>query len=124
MCLRRGTQADFDASGLWTGVIMEYLLRGVLAECGQKVAIDEQGQKEITPLGDPAQLLAAVKAKDWNDYTVLAKGGSVVLKINGVTMCELDDRDPKRLVHGWLALQVHVGPPMCVQFKDIYLRRL
>jgi len=47
-----------------------------------------------------------------------------VLKINGVTMCELDDRDPRRLVHGWLALQVHVGPPMCVQFKDIYLRRL
>ena len=61
---------------------------------------------------------------EWNDYTVIAKGGSVVLKINGVTMCELDDRDPKRLVHGWLALQVHVGPPMRVQFKDIYLRRL
>ena len=33
-------------------------------------------------------------------------------------------RVPKRLVHGWLALQVHVGPPMRVQFKDIYLRRL
>ena len=119
-----GTQADFDASGRWTGVIMEYLLRGMLAERGQKVVIDEQGQKEATPLGDPAELLAAVKPTDWNDYTVLAKGGSVVLKINGVTMCELDDRDPKRLVHGWLALQVHVGPPMCVQFKDIYLRRL
>jgi len=42
----------------------------------------------------------------------------------GVTTCELDDRDPERLVHGWLALQVHVGLPMCVQFKDIYLRRL
>ena len=39
-------------------------------------------------------------------------------------MCELEDRDPKRLVHGWLALQVHVGPPMRVQFKDVYLRRL
>ena len=119
-----GTQADFDASGRWTGVIMEYLLRGVLAERGQKVVIDDQGQRTITPLGDPTQLLETVKAKDWNDYTVLAKGGNVVLKINGVTMCELDDRDPKRLVHGWLALQVHVGPPMCVQFKDIYLRRL
>jgi len=81
-----GTQADFDASGRWTGVIMEYLLRGVLAERGQKVVIDEQGRKEITPLADPAQLLAAVKAKDWNHYTVLAKGGSVVLKINGVAM--------------------------------------
>jgi hypothetical protein len=119
-----GTQADFDSTGRWTGVVMEYLLRGVLAERGQKVVIDEQGQKEITPLGDPAQLLATVKAKDWNDYTVLARGGNAVLKINGVTMCELEDRDPKRLVHGWLALQVHVGPPMCVQFKDIYLRRL
>jgi len=103
---------------------MEYLLRGVLAERGQKVVIDEEGRKETTPLADSAQLLAAVKAKDWNDYTVLAKGGSVVLKINGVAMCELDDRDPKRLVHGWLALQVHVGPPMRVQFRDIYLRRL
>jgi type 1 glutamine amidotransferase len=119
-----GTQADFDASGRWTGVIMEYLLRDVLAERGQKVVIDEQGKKQATPLGDPAELLKAVKPKEWNDYTVIAKGGSVVLKINGVTMCELDDRDPKRLVHGWLAVQVHVGPPMRVQFKDIYLRRL
>ena len=40
-----GTQADFDASSRWTGVIMEYLLRDVLAERGQKVVIDEQGKK-------------------------------------------------------------------------------
>ena len=51
------------------------------------------------------------------------KQGNVTLAINDATMCELEDRDPKRLVHGWLALQVHVGPPMRVQFKDIYLRR-
>jgi type 1 glutamine amidotransferase len=119
-----GTQADFDASGRWTGVIMEYLLRGVLAERGQKVVIDEGGQRQVASLGDPAKLLATVQLEQWNDYTVLAEGGHVVLKINGVTMCELDDRDPERLVHGWLALQVHVGPPMRVQFKDIYLRRL
>ena len=119
-----GTQADFDASGRWTGVIMEYLLRGVLAERGQRVVIDPEGNRQIAPLGDPAELLQAFKLKDWNDYTVTAKGGSVVLAINGVTMCELDDRDPRRLVQGWLALQVHVGPPMQVQFKEIYLRRL
>jgi hypothetical protein len=55
---------------------------------------------------------------------VIANRGRVKLAINGVAMCELDDRDPKQLVHGWLALQVHAGPPMRVQFKDIYLRRL
>ncbi len=120
-----GTQADFDASGRWTGVIMEYLLRDVLAERGQKVVIDEAGKKQVVgSVGRPDDLLKAVKPGDWNDYTVIAKGGRVVLAINGATMCELDDRDPKRLVHGRLALQVHAGPPMRVQFKDIFLRRL
>ena len=46
------------------------------------------------------------------------------MSINGVPMCELDDRDPRRLTRGWLALQVHTGPPMRVQFKDLFLRRL
>jgi type 1 glutamine amidotransferase len=120
-----GTQADFDASGRWTGVIMEYLLRGVLAERGQKVMIDENGKRQVIgSVGDAAELLKAVKAKEWNDYTVIAKAGKVKLAINGIAMCELEDHDPKRLVHGWLALQVHVGPPMCVQFKDVYLRKL
>jgi len=120
-----GTQADLDASGRWTGVLMEYLLRDVLAERGQKVLIDEKGKRQVVgSVGDPKKLLEAVKIREWNDYVVVAKGGSVVLKINGVTMCELEDRDPNRLVHGWLALQVHVGPPMLVQFKDVVMRRL
>jgi hypothetical protein len=96
----------------------------VLAERGQRVVIDSHGNKQLTPLGDPAELLRIVKLHEWNDYTVTAKGGSVVLTINGMTMCELDDRDPRRIVRGLLALQVHVGPPMLVQFKEIYLRRL
>ena len=120
-----GTQADFSADGPWTGVIMEYTLREQLAERGQQVLIETNGTRQVTgTLGDPARLLEAVKPNGWNDYTVFAKGGQVKLSINGVPMCELDDRDPKRLVRGWLALQVHTGPPMRVQFKDIWLHRL
>lgn len=120
-----GPQADFSADGRWTGVIMEYTLREVLAERGEKVLIDPSGRKDVIgSLGAPAQLLAVVKTNDWNDYTVRARAGQVNLAINGTPMCELDDRDPKRLVRGWLALQVHVGPSMRVQFKNIYLRRL
>ncbi len=119
-----GTQADFDASGRWTGVIMEYLLRDVLAERGQKVVIREDGQKQVAgSVADPAELLKAYRPNAWNDYRVTAQGGKVTLQINGVTMCELDDRDPRRLTRGRLALQVHVGPPMTVQFKDIYFRK-
>lgn len=120
-----GTQADFSADGRWTGVIMEYTLREILAERGQRAEINAQGERQVTGgLGGAAQLLTAVRSGEWNEYQVLARGGHVTLTINGVTMCELDDRDPKRLARGWLALQVHTGPPMKVQFKDIWLRRL
>lgn len=120
-----GTQADFSADGRWTGVIMEYTLREVLAERGQQMLIETNGAKRVTgTLGDPARLLEAVKPNDWNDYIVFAKGGHVKLSINGMLTCELDDRDPKRLARGWLGLQVHAGPPMRVQFKDVFLRRL
>jgi hypothetical protein len=73
-------------------------------------------------VGDPKELLKQVELGQWNDYTIIAQGGRVVLSINGAVMCELEDRDPRRLTRGLLALQVHVGPPMTVQFKDLFFR--
>lgn len=120
-----GTQADLSADGRWTGVIMEYTLREILAERGQQVAINERGERRVVEtLGSPEELLTRVRPGEWNDYFIRAKGGKVLLKINDVTMCELEDNDPKRLSRGWLGLQVHTGPPMRVEFKDIFLRRL
>jgi type 1 glutamine amidotransferase len=120
-----GTQADFSADGRWTGEIMEYTLRGELAKCGEKVAIDEKGSREVVAsLGEPKELLKKVKITEWNEYRIVARGGHVTLSINGTPMCELDDKDPKRLQRGWLGLQVHVGPPMRVQFKDVYYKKL
>ena len=120
-----GTQADLSADGRWTGVIMEYTLREILAERGENLMISTNGQKQtIGSFGEPSKLLEAVHADAWNDYRIYAKGGHVKLAINGVPMCELDDRDPRRLVRGWLGLQVHTGPPIRVQFKDILLKRL
>lgn len=120
-----GCQADFSADGRWTGVIMEYTRRGILAERGQKTRVDETGKPTVVgSTGDPVELLKAVKPGQWNQYIMTAQGGRIVLKINGVTMCELDDNDPKRIERGKLALQIHEGPPMLVQFKDLYLRAL
>jgi type 1 glutamine amidotransferase len=119
-----GPQADFSADHRWTGVLMEYLKRDLLAERGQRVVIDEKGAKQVAgSFGDPSELLKAVKDQDWNNYTVIARGGSVVLKINGVTMCEVTDHDPRRTPAGYLALQVHTGPPMTVQFRNIRMKQ-
>ena len=119
-----GPQADFSADGRWTGVLMEYTLRNILAERGQKIRIDKTGKKEVVgSVGDPTELLKLVKPEQWNDYTVITNTGHTVLKINGLVMCEIEDNDPKRVPSGRLALQVHQGPPMLVQFKDIRLRQ-
>ena len=53
----------------------------------------------------------------------VADGGHIVLKINGVVMTEVQDDDPNRIESGKLALQVHQGPDMKVQFKDIRMRQ-
>ena len=120
-----GPQADFSADGRWTGVLMEYTLRNILAERGQKVRIDRTGKREVVgSVGDPAELLKLVRPEQWNNYTVVTNKGHTVLKINGAVMCEVEDDDPKRPRNGRLALQVHQGPDMLVQFKDIRLRRL
>lgn len=118
-----GCQADVSADNRWTGVVIEYTRREILAERGQKVRVTEGGEVQVVgSVGDPTELLKHVADRKWNDYTVIARGDHIVLRINGVVMCEIQDDDPNRIVAGKLALQVHQGPDMKVQFKDIRLR--
>ncbi len=77
----------------------------------------------IGSVGDPAKLLRHVRNDDWNDYQVIVRGNAVTLRINGVTMSELVDEDPRRTPTGHLALQTHVGPPMTVQFRKIRIKQ-
>ena len=120
-----GPQADFSADGRWTGVLMEYTRRGILAERGQKIVIDPDGKiKVVGSVGDPKKLLNRVNPTQWNDYKVIAANGRVTLIINDVVMCEVEDKDPNRVSSGKLALQIHRGPDMLVQFKDIRIRAL
>lgn len=119
-----GPQADFSADHRWTGVLMEWKKRDVLAERGQKVEIDEQGNKKVVgSFGDPADLLKKVRNEDWNEYTLITRGPHTILKINGTTMSEVTDRDPRRTPKGYLAVQVHRGPPMKVQFRNIRIKQ-
>jgi len=84
----------------------------------------KDGQRRVVgSVGNPEKLLDAVRDKDWNAYTVFTRGERTVLKINGVTMCEVTDRDPRRTPKGVLAVQVHRGPPMKVQFRNIRMRQ-
>ena len=54
---------------------------------------------------------------EWNEMTIAAHGGDVVVHVNGVKSAELKD-DPSR-PEGHFALQMHSGCVMQVMFKDI-----
>ncbi len=120
-----GYQADIDLAGQYAGALYDEQGRGMLAERGQKTIIGSDGSKTSTSLGDSDSLFANVKKDDWNDYHIIARGGHIILKLNGKVTAEVIDNDRKqRELWGVLALQLHAGPPMIVQFKDIHLQRL
>lgn len=120
-----GYQADIDMAGRYAGALYDELGRGMLAERGQKTVIDTEGKMTHSSLGDSNALMSNIKMNDWNDYHIIAQGSRIVLKVNGKVTAEVIDNDEKNADHsGVLALQLHSGPPMTVQFKDIQLKRL
>jgi hypothetical protein len=119
-----GYQADIDATGRYTGINYEEKGRGILVERGQKVEIDPEGKKNVVEtLGDKDGLLEKIKPGDWNEYVITARGNHLTHVINGATMSEvIDNQSSKAATSGILALQLHAGPAMTIQFKDIRLK--
>jgi hypothetical protein len=120
-----GYQADCDGDRKYTGAIYGEKFRGLLALRGQKTVVGENHKpKVVGSVGDPDELKSHIKTDDWNHYHIIAKGFHFVQKINGVTMSEMTDEDAaQRRASGILALQLHAGPPMKVQFRNIRLKQ-
>ena len=131
-----GYQADMDGGGKYVGMLYEERGRGILALPTQKVRLSPQAgkpgepaQAKIDLLGataseaDRSALTAAVARGEWMDLTLVAEGRRLRHYVNGVQTAEvLDDDDVHGVGSGVLALQVHAGEPMTVQFKDVRLR--
>src|SRR2546422_414792 len=125
-----GYQADFEAGTTYSGILYDEAGgaggRGIMAERGQKVVWDKDCKKQVVgSVGKSEEIQAKIKKEDWNDYEVIVKGNHMVHKINGVTTVDVTDEcDSKRLKSGVLALQLHAGEPMTVQFKNIRIKPL
>lgn len=121
-----GYQADLDAANQWTGALYEEAGRGMLAPRGETATVAPGGAPETTgATGDPDALAAGLKDGDWNTYRIVAQGHRILTEINGERFAEIVDEDPDgRRRAGLLALQLHRGEPMKVQFRNLRLRRL
>jgi len=117
-----GYQADFEAGTKWSGALFQHR-RGGVALRGQQVVIDADGKKTVTAIGDPAELQKKIKPQQWNDYRVIARGSRITLEINGVLMSQVTDNDKSKACRkGVIGLQVHPGPPMKVQFRNLRIK--
>jgi len=136
-----GYQADFEAGTKYSGILYEEKGRGILALRGEKVVIDGVQEKEIKrgkrtikrkipnkkvvgSVGNSDEIQKRIKSEQWNEYRIVARGNHLQHFINGMQTVDVTDKGPGNAKSGVLALQIHVGPPMVVQFKDIRLKKL
>jgi hypothetical protein len=121
-----GYQADFEVGTTYSGMLYEEkMTRGIMAQRGEKVVWNKEGKKEVVGKTEKtsAEIQASIKKGEWNEYVVIAKGGHLQHFINGNQTVDVKDEDEKKQVmSGILALQLHAGPPMRVQFKDIRIK--
>ena len=119
-----GYQADMEAGKTYTGILYEERFRGIMAERGQKVVWDNDDKKQVVgSVGDAAAIEASIKKGDWNEYVIIAKGNHLQQFVNGKQTIDVtDDCEAKRAMSGVLALQLHAGPPMMAQFKNIRIK--
>ena len=122
-----GYQADFEYGDKYSGILYEEKGRGILALRSQQVVIKQaenpaKPKIEITgTTGDSKEIQAAIKKDDWNEYKIVAQGNHVQHFINGKLTADVTDETAEAPKKGVLAFQMHQGPPMQVQFKDIVL---
>jgi len=139
----KGYQLDIDGANRYTGQNYEERGRTTLAYRGQKTSIKAQSgentketvQSKIKnnawtdlnvtgSLGESDALLQKIKSEDWNTCRLVAKGNRLQHYINGILMSDVTDNDQVNgKSKGVLGIQVHVGPPMKVEYRKIMIKQ-
>jgi hypothetical protein len=122
----KGYQADIDFNNQYTGQIYEERGRGFLAMRGQIGYVAEgQPARSIGTLESGDALKAYIKQNDWNQVHLIARVSTIVQIVNGHTTSVLVDDDVKnRSLGGLIGFQMHVGDPMKVEFRNVWLKML
>lgn len=119
----KGYQADLHPKPEFFGMMYgEKTGRGIIAQRFQRVEAGAEGKpKVVAEIGDKNQQLVDW---EWNELRIVAVGNRMVHQVNGVNTMDLTDNHPEASAKGMLGLQLHAGPPMRVEFKDLKLRPL
>ena len=122
----RGYQADIDGQNKYTGQNYEERGRTFLAQRGQITHATGPAQRRsvIGSAGDAKELEKFI-SREWNEYHLIVRGRTLIHLLNGHLMSEvIDDDGEHRRMDGLLGVQVHVGPPMKIEYRNFRLKKL
>jgi putative heme-binding domain-containing protein len=116
-----GYQCDIHPATPNNAMVYEEKGRGIIVQNGQGVVVDPEGKRWLASEHEPVK----VDIAEWHEYTVIAQGNHLIHKIDGKTTIDLlDFEESKRAFEGLVAFQIHRGPAMNVQIKDVMLKEL
>lgn len=119
----RGYQFDLDGRKRYPGNNYEEKGRLFLAVRGQVTrVVGGRPPVELSRIGNTDEL-AKVATDGWNTVHIIARGNTLIHMLNGQIMSMvIDDDVPNRPVDGQIGVQVHTGPPMKVEYRNIRLK--
>ena len=138
----RGYQCDIDGMNKYTGQNYEEKKRTTLAYKGEKVLLSTptdtavitnirsnvekncwQTREVLSQLSNIDTLNSKIKTNDWYQVHLMIKGNHLIHYVNGTLMIDVTDNDSIFSTQkGYIGVQVHVGPPMKVEFRNIKLK--
>jgi hypothetical protein len=99
--------------------------RGRLCLVGEKAEWTESGKQVSESFLDEKEFQKLFRLDGWNDIVIIAKGNRMTHYLNDRLVLDFTDSDPKlSLAEGVLALQLHAGKPMWVEYRNIRLRSI
>jgi hypothetical protein len=122
-----GPQADFWPSApYWTGQFYsENTPMRILAWRGQVVeGFSTKSKRLMGNIGDIMDLAKYVKKNDWNEYTVIARGGVFIHIINGQVMAVMIDDDPASSNNqpGYIGIEIESITKVSV--RNVWIKKL
>jgi len=136
-----GYQIDIERTNKYMGILYEERGRGILALRGEQVLLSPATQvtgpratgdgankytKKVTgQVGNPDEIVRGVRAGEWQSLEVSAIGNEHVHRLNSHITVRVTDEDTAHSAsRGLLALQLHQGAAMQIEFRNIRLKQL
>jgi hypothetical protein len=119
-----GYQCDIDGQNRYTGNNYEEKGRLFLAERGGVTHVTGARKPVVLSRTGDNKELARFLTDGWNAVHLVVRGNVMMHNINGHLMSVTIDDDPKRVRTGLIGVQVHVGPPMRIDYRNWRIRKL